>query len=69
MLTKADGEQDADERRRLLRAAEDTLLADYPIAPLYYYVSKHLVADHVAGFADNTLDRHPSRFMSFRSLN
>ncbi len=64
LLSRADGEQDHDVRRRLLRQAEAALLADYPIAPLYFYVSKHLVADRVRGYEDNVLDRHPTRFLS-----
>ncbi len=44
--------------------AEALLLADYPVIPLYFYVSKHLVSPAVAGFQDNPLDVHPSRFLS-----
>ena len=46
-----------------LAAAEAALLADYPIAPLYFYVGKHLVSPAVEGFDDNALDRHPSRYV------
>jgi len=40
------------------------MLGDYPIVPLYFYVSKHLVSPAVRGFNSNVLDQHPSRFMS-----
>ncbi len=45
-------------------AGEALLLGDYPVAPLYFYVSKHLVTPEIRGFEDNPLDRHPSRFLS-----
>ncbi len=51
-------------RAALLRQAEELLLADHPIAPLYFMTSKHLVAPRVSGFRPNLLDRHPSRYMA-----
>ncbi|MDH3275313.1 MAG: peptide ABC transporter substrate-binding protein [Gammaproteobacteria bacterium] len=44
--------------------AESLLLADHPIAPLYFFVSKHLVRPGIAGFEKNALDRHPSKYLS-----
>lgn len=53
-------------RRSALRAtAEQHLLDAFPIVPLYYYTSKHLVSPRLRGFEPNPLDRHPSRFMHF----
>ena len=63
LLEAALREQDAVERSRLMAAAEATMLDDYPIAPLYFYVSKHLVGPNVQGFENNVLDRHPSRYL------
>lgn len=51
-------------RRAALAAAEERLLGLYPVAPLYFLVSKHLVDPSVTGFEDNVLDRHPTRFLS-----
>lgn len=48
---------------QLFASAETLVLEDYPIAPLYFYVSKHLVKPSVQGFHDNVLDRHPTRFL------
>jgi oligopeptide transport system substrate-binding protein len=45
-------------------AAEALLLADYPVIPLYFYVSKHLVSADIEGFETNPLDIHPSRFLA-----
>jgi len=52
-------------RAKALAAAERMLLEDYPVVPLYFYVSKHLVSPRIVGFEDNALDRHPSRYLSF----
>jgi len=43
--------------------AESLLLDDHPIAPLYFFVSKHLVRPDISGFDNNVLDRHPSKYL------
>ena len=63
-LQLASGSADAMESADAMRKAESLLLDDYPIAPLYFLVSKHLVSHRVRGFEDNALDRHPSRFLA-----
>ncbi len=47
-----------------LRQAEARLLDQQVIIPLYYYVSRHLVKPEVAGFEDNVMDIHLSRWLS-----
>jgi len=64
LLSAASAAMNGDEQMRLLAQAEQVMLDDNPIAPLYFYVSKHLVAKSVAGFRENVLDQHPSRFMT-----
>jgi oligopeptide transport system substrate-binding protein len=54
---------DATVRLKLLSEAERLLLADLPVLPLYFYVSKQLVKPWVAGFEPNLLDHHPSRHL------
>ena len=68
-LAEAVATVDAGERARLFAQAEATLLADHPLIPLYFYVSKHLVAPRVDGFEDNVLDRHPSRYLRLDPAN
>ncbi len=52
-----------EDRAAIMSRAETLLLEDYPIAPLYFYVSKHLVNDRVKNFTTNVLDRHPTQFL------
>jgi len=62
LLAAAMAGQPADQQR-LLREAERVAIDDYPIAPVYFYVSKHLVAPSVDGFRANALDRNPTRYL------
>ena len=48
-------------RRSLLQKAERTMLADYPVIPLYFFVSKRLVKPYVFGVKPNALDRVVSK--------
>lgn len=63
LLARAEAARDPEEQMRLYAAAEARMLADAPIAPLYFYVSKHLVAPSISGFESNVFDRHPSRYL------
>jgi peptide/nickel transport system substrate-binding protein/oligopeptide transport system substrate-binding protein len=48
-------------RAAALRQIEADLMADAPVVPIYYYVSKTLVAPRVGGWHDNAGNIHPSR--------
>lgn len=69
LLEQATIEIDPARRLELMTAAEDTVLSGYPLAPLYFYVSKHLVKPYVGGFEDNAINRHPSRFLTLDTDN
>ena len=56
LLARAANDGDADRRRVLLQDAEALMLADQPVIPLYFYVSKHLVATRVHGWQDNAMN-------------
>ncbi len=53
-----------DERAMHLAAAERQLLEDVPLIPLYFYVSKHLVAPRVSGWYDNVMNVTYSKDLS-----
>ncbi len=65
LLERAAGQVDPDRRRLYMEEAERVLLADHPVIPLYFYVSKHLVSPDVVGWGDNVLDYHYSQHLSF----
>ncbi|WP_299698530.1 peptide ABC transporter substrate-binding protein [Hydrocarboniphaga sp.] len=50
-----------DARRQQLRDAQQQLIDDAPVIPIYFYVTKHLVSPRVSGWQDNALDHHYSR--------
>jgi len=58
---------DAGARAALLSHAEQLLIDEYPIAPLYFFVSKHLVRTDIENYRANVLDRHPSQFLRKRT--
>jgi len=50
-------------RGRMMVEAEKILLEDNPIIPVYTYVTKRLVDQHVKGWQNNVMDHHQSRYM------
>jgi len=61
LLAQAENEADPTKRRAILEISEKKLLSDYPIMPLYYYVSKRLVKPYVHGYRSNPLNHVLSR--------
>ncbi|TYC67267.1 peptide ABC transporter substrate-binding protein [Stappia sp. BW2] len=55
---------DLEKRADILKQAEEIFMRDLPFIPMMYYGSMNLVSDKVAGFEDNLLNIHPSRWMS-----
>jgi oligopeptide transport system substrate-binding protein len=56
LLARAANEVDAGRRRALLEHAEQVMIADQPLIPLYFYVAKHLVSAEVRGWRDNAMN-------------
>jgi peptide/nickel transport system substrate-binding protein/oligopeptide transport system substrate-binding protein len=66
ILARAIAEPDVQQRQTLMRQAEAQLIADMPILPLYFYVTRSLVAERIAGWEDNISNVHPSRTLRIR---
>ena len=58
---------DATQRRETLQAAEQIMLNDYPIIPLYYYVTKRLVKPYLHGVVPNPLGHLPSKGLTLEA--
>jgi oligopeptide transport system substrate-binding protein len=56
LLERAANDGDLSRRRELMQRAEALMLADQPLIPLYFYVSKHLVNARVHGWQDNAMN-------------
>lgn len=54
----------AKDRLQALHAAEQILLDEAPILPLFTYVNKGMLGKHVKGWHPNILDQHPLKFIS-----
>ena len=63
LLARASREADPAVRMGLLEEAERLMLDDMPILPIYFYVTKRVVKPWVAGYEDNIMDHHLSRFV------
>ncbi len=64
LMQRAAEQTDLGRRQLYLEEAERVLLADHPVIPLYFYVSKHLVNPRIRGWGDNVLDYHYSQHLS-----
>jgi oligopeptide transport system substrate-binding protein len=69
LLDEAARTPDPEARRKFLEAAERVMLDDYPILPLYFFVSKRLVKPYVTGVQPNPLDRLTSKMLSMSSAD
>jgi len=61
LIEQAAVETDLDKRARLLEEAERIMVAEMPVIPIYFYVSKHLVKPWVGGFVPNVMDHTYSK--------
>lgn len=61
LLDCAAAEVDPARRRALLEQAEQVMLRDQPVIPIYFYVSKHLVKPRVTGWYSNIMNVTYSR--------
>ena len=66
LVNRAAAELDAAKRRALLEQAEQVMLADQPVIPIYFYVSKHLVKPRVTGWYSNVMNVTYSKDLGLR---
>ena len=64
----AEGDQTSDPvaRGAILTRAEQILLDDLPMAPVYFGTSRNLLHMTVRGWVDNVVDIHPTRFLDLK---
>jgi len=63
LLQLSNAELDLKKRAGIFTEAEDLMLNDYPITPMWFQVTKNLVDPTLTGYQDNAKDQHRSRFM------
>lgn len=56
---------DPDQRLRLYQQAEQVLIREQAIIPLYHYVTVYLKDPALQGWSSNILDWHPVKYLSF----
>jgi oligopeptide transport system substrate-binding protein len=61
LVLAAAGERDPVRRAALYRQADQVLLDELPVLPLYFYRKSYLLRPEVKGWYENLLDHHPLR--------
>jgi oligopeptide transport system substrate-binding protein len=62
LLREAANEPDPAQRRDALQRAESMMLDDYPLLPVYFYVTRRLVQPGIAAPAINPMNRNYSKY-------
>jgi oligopeptide transport system substrate-binding protein len=63
LLDEAAATPDPSHRKVLLEKAEDLMLSEYPVIPIYFYSSKRLIKPYVKGARTNPLNRLYSKHL------
>jgi oligopeptide transport system substrate-binding protein len=63
LLAKAGKEMDPNKRNEHFQQAEEILMTEVPIIPIYFYRNKALVHPAVKNWTHNPLDRHPYKYV------
>ena len=64
LMSRAAAQVDPVARRRYLEESEKTMLRDYPLIPIYFYINRSMVSPSVRGWGDNMLNYHYSQHLS-----
>lgn len=62
LIARAGTEFDPVKRMQILREAEQILIDELPILPIYYYSTQNIVAPRLGGFYENIQDEHFPKF-------
>ena len=62
LIARAGTEFDPKVRMDILRQAEQILIDEMPILPIYYYSTQNIVAPRLGGFYENIQDEHFPKF-------
>jgi oligopeptide transport system substrate-binding protein len=65
LMQRASITMDLSARAKILRQAEQLMLDDHPVIPLFFDASRRLVTGNLRGYEDNVLDYHLTRYMHF----
>ena len=63
LMKEAENQMDNTQRIAYLQKAEQQLLADMPVIPIYFYTTQHLVNPKVSGWVDNIMDVHKTQYL------
>lgn len=63
LIRQASTMLDLKQRAVVMGQAEQLAMDEQPVIPIYFYVSRNLVAKRVHGWVDNIIDRHRSRYL------
>jgi oligopeptide transport system substrate-binding protein len=63
LLLAADKEPDDAKRAAILQRAEQTMLDDEGMAPIYFIVNRNIVSPRVTGWVDNAENFHRARWL------
>lgn len=66
LVNQSDHERDEKKRVVLLQKAEQFLLDDDAIAPVYFGIARNLVSTEVQGWNDNNVNIHRSRYVTLK---
>jgi oligopeptide transport system substrate-binding protein len=66
LLVRADHQPDAVRRGQILARAEQTLLSDEGVLPVYYVVARALVNPRISGWVDNAEHWHRTRWLCMK---
>jgi oligopeptide transport system substrate-binding protein len=65
VLDAIKAEPDPQKRNGLLRRAEEILLRDLPLLPMYHYTWSYLVKPYVLGYEQHMQDQHPLKYIRY----